>query len=154
VRQVWRRGEVYRGACVGDAPDLILDLETPDGYSYLSMQSGGEGPCVELLPLDVRGGKLQGMSGSHRADGLFALAGPAVGAGEVMGTGIADMAPTILSLVGLPVPSDWDGRALPCLKTGPSRSMHGRSVLPPAVDYDASEEESLVRRLTQLGYFE
>ena len=26
--------------------------------------------------------------------------------------------------------------------------------VPPAVDYDASEEESLVRRLTQLGYFE
>jgi predicted AlkP superfamily phosphohydrolase/phosphomutase len=154
VRQVWRRDEVYRGSCVGDAPDLILDLETPDGYSYLSLQSGGDGPSVELLPLGVRGGKLQGMSGSHRSDGLFALAGPAVSAGEVMGAGIADMAPTILSLVGLPVPADWDGRALRCLKTVATRSPLSRAVTSPAVDYDPSEEESLVRRLTQLGYFE
>jgi predicted AlkP superfamily phosphohydrolase/phosphomutase len=154
VRQVWRRGEVYDGPCLGAAPDLILDLETPGGYSYLSLQSGGDGPCVERLPLRARGGKLQGMSGSHRADGLFAMAGPAVGAGEVMGAGIADMAPTILSLLGMPVPSDWDGRALPCLRAAVSRSPLGRAAVPPAVDYDASEEESLVRRLTQLGYFE
>jgi predicted AlkP superfamily phosphohydrolase/phosphomutase len=154
VHRVWRRDEIYQGPCVGDAPDLILDLETPDGYSYLSLQSGGDGPTVEVLPLGGRGGKLQGMSGSHRPDGLFALAGPAVSAGEVIGAAIADMAPTIMTLLDLPVPADWDGRSLRCLRAPGSRATRTRGPLPPAVDYDASEEESLVRRLTQLGYFE
>jgi hypothetical protein len=151
---VWRRGELYHGPCIGDAPDLVLDLGTPDGYSYLSVQSGGDGPTVEDLPLGGRGGKLRGMSGSHRADGLFALAGPAVSAGEVLGAQIVDMAPTILSILDLPVPADWDGRPLRCLRQPGLRSAPARAALPAAVDYDAEEEESLVRRLTQLGYFE
>jgi predicted AlkP superfamily phosphohydrolase/phosphomutase len=154
VRRVWRRAELYHGPCVGDAPDLVLDLETPDGYSYLSVQSGGPGPTVEVLPLGAPSGKLRGMSGSHRPDGLFALAGPAVGAGEVMGARIVDMAPTILSILDLPVPADWDGRPLRCLKQPGSRAAFARPTPPSAVDYDAAEEESLVRRLTQLGYFE
>jgi hypothetical protein len=120
----------------------------------LSLQSGGDGPTVEVLPVGARGGKLHGMSGSHRADGLFALAGPGVSAGEVMGAGIADMAPTILALLDVPAPADWDGRPLPCLRAAGMRSAAARGSLPPAVDYDAPEEESLVRRLTQLGYFE
>src|SRR5262249_55947221 len=35
VRRVWQRDALYRGPYVSFAPDLVLDLETPGGYSYV-----------------------------------------------------------------------------------------------------------------------
>src|SRR5262249_43748147 len=117
MRKVWTRDELYVGECKDMAPDLILDLATPGGYSYVGLPSGGRpGPTVRRLARgELSGGKLRGMSGSHRAEGFFALSGPSIQHGRMEGASIIDMAPTILALTGVPIPMEWDGRVLPCL---------------------------------------
>jgi predicted AlkP superfamily phosphohydrolase/phosphomutase len=154
VRRVWRREALYQGAHTALAPDLVLDLETPRGYSYVGLPSYGDGgPAIESLTgAALAGGKLAGMSGSHRSDGLFALAAEGVAAGRCEGVQIADMAASILALCDLPVPADWEGQPLACLAR---RRGDGAASAPPAGaerSYGAVEEADLQRRLTQLGY--
>jgi predicted AlkP superfamily phosphohydrolase/phosphomutase len=155
VRRVWQRNAVYDGPCVSMAPDLVLDLATPGGYSYIGLPSlGAAGAPIEALDLAALGaGKLVGMSGSHRSDGLFMLCGDGVRRGRVAGAQIADMASAILRLCGLASPADWDGRPLSCLppialeavETGSEQSTVERP-------YGAVAAADLERRLTDLGY--
>jgi predicted AlkP superfamily phosphohydrolase/phosphomutase len=154
VRQVWQRDALYSGPYVSLAPDLILDLATPGGYSYVGLPSYAEdGAAIEALdPGASSGGKLAGMSGSHRADGVFLLAGAEVASGRVDGLQIADMAPSILALCGLPVPGQWDGRPVPCLASGAGASAAAAGGTDREVAYSPAEEAALQRRLEQLGY--
>jgi hypothetical protein len=153
---VWRRDEIYTGSAVTNAPDLILDLHTPGGYSYVALPSAGStGEAVERLDAaDLTGGKLRGMSGSHRADGLFALAGAGVAQGELSGCGIADMAPTILALCDVPIPDDWDGRLLSCVAQRTDPGSYAAVTRGEERHYSAAEEACLEQRLVQLGYLE
>jgi predicted AlkP superfamily phosphohydrolase/phosphomutase len=157
VREVWHRDQLYRGPHVDLAPDLILDLETPGGYSYLCLPSRGRGgnAVEQLSGIQLRGGKLSGMSGSHRPDGLFLLAGEGVAAGELQGAQIADMAPTILTLCGVQPPDDWDGRALPCVESpGWDTAAGSEEQLPEPIGYGEADEREIEQRLAQLGYLE
>jgi arylsulfatase A-like enzyme len=53
------------------------------------------------------------MNGSHRPDGVLILAGPDVQPGARLGRAqIVDVAPTLLRLLDLPLPSHFDGRVL------------------------------------------
>jgi predicted AlkP superfamily phosphohydrolase/phosphomutase len=157
VRSVRRRDAVYRGPWVTAAPDLLLELETPGGYSHVCLSSAGRGgdSVIRIAPSDLVGGKLRGMSGSHRSDGLFVLAGDRVTVGELAECGIADMAPTILALCDVAIPDDWDGRLLSCV-TG--AAQHGPSPVDgarrPWQPYSMGEEACLEQRLVRLGYLE
>ena len=153
VAKVWQREELYTGAWVATAPDLVLELATPGGYSYVGVPSyGADGPAVEPLDPAVLGGKLAGMSGSHRADGLFMLSGAPVQPGRVDGAQIADMAPTIMALCGVAPPEDWDGRALAALRRRPLAAVEASAWAMAESDYDDAETADLQRRLERLGY--
>lgn len=154
VAKVWRRDELYTGDGVATAPDLVLELATPGGYSYVGVPSlGGDGPAVAPLDPAALGGKLAGMSGSHRPDGLFLLCGAPVQPGRVDGAGIADLAPTVLALCGVAAPADWDGRALAALQPRPlAPASEGVSWDAVESDYDEAESADLQRRLERLGY--
>lgn len=156
VRHVWRRSEIYHGEQTDMAPDLLLDLHQPEGYSYLCLQSAGQsGPCLTQIDPALGGGKLRGMSGSHRSDGLFLLAGKGVRPGEVIGACITDMAPTILSMCGLQAPAGWDGRTLACVQAENIEAMDfPRDSAGEESYYGDAEERLLQQRLTKLGYFE
>lgn len=155
VRRVWQREELYTGECVEDSPDLILDLATPGGYSYMCLPSlGSDGPALERLDdSDLRGGKLSGMSGSHRREGIFLLSGDGVSSGRYRGARMADMTPTILSLLGFADDERFDGRVLDCARSGGSGEAldwplkHAHETY-----YDGTQEQALHLRLEQLGY--
>ena len=154
VRRVWRRDELYSGDCIDNAPDLTLELEEPGGYSYMCLPSlGTDGPALEKLRDDaLRGGKLTGMSGSHRRPGVFMLRGAGVRAGRYRGAQMADMTPTLLSLLGFDVAGRFDGRVLDCVKAAGGREL-GQSLKSGGESYyDEREEAALEERLSQLGY--
>jgi predicted AlkP superfamily phosphohydrolase/phosphomutase len=153
VRRVWQRDALYTGPHVGLAPDLVLDLETPGGYSYVGLPSYGQhGLPLEPLDAAALGGKLAGMSGSHRSDGLFVLAGEQVARGRVEGAQIADMAASILALCGLAVPAGWDGQPVRCLGAADAGASPDDAAPGAEMTYDADVEAGLQRRLEQLGY--
>jgi len=102
------------------------------------------------------------MSGMHRELGMFMIWGPGVKAGlEVEGTHILDMAPTMLYLLGVPVPGELDGKVL----TGAIEDTHVRSHPVDYTDvstdkrnldeeYSSEEDEAIRERLKALGYLQ
>jgi predicted AlkP superfamily phosphohydrolase/phosphomutase len=53
-----------------------------------------------------------GLSGDHHIDGIFIAQGGPIKKGEIVSASIFDVFPTILALMGLPVPVDAKGRVL------------------------------------------
>jgi predicted AlkP superfamily phosphohydrolase/phosphomutase len=151
VRAVYRRDALYHGPAVDTAPDLLLEPALEDGYSpvCLPTRPAERRSVRRLAPSEHAAGKGAGMNGSHRAEGLWALAGPGVMA-CTGAAAIVDVAPTVLHLAGLPVPAWMDGRLLP--------GVPGAAVLgvgdPPALQAAAADQGGgeLWRRLAALGY--
>jgi hypothetical protein len=104
-------------------------------------------------------------SGDHRDEGIFLAIGPHFsGSGEIKEASILDLAPTILYLLGLPIPPEMDGTVLAQLFPDAYLNVHpisyGHGVgLDTAVSeaqraYSADEEEAIRSRLQGLGYIE
>jgi tetratricopeptide (TPR) repeat protein len=97
----------------------------------------------------------------HRQFGVIVGAGPGLRPGEVRGAGILDVAPTVLALLGLPVPPDLAGRPLPeLLPAGaapPDRELLASFESLPrlrssAAGSDPSQDAERLRELVALGY--
>lgn len=102
------RDEVVHGPHAAELPDIFL--VTKDGQYDLSGRAcpGAAGPS--FLANDTH---LRGASGTHRPDGIFFLRSPHTVSGRgPLAVDIVDVAPTLLYQLGLPVPSDMDGRVV------------------------------------------
>jgi hypothetical protein len=104
------------------------------------------------------------ISGDHRLNGVLLMQGPVTAAGsQVKQANIMDLAPTILFTMGLPIPRGMDGRVLtesfaadflsgnePRFESGASSDDSPSA----GAGYDEEEEETIYRRLRDLGYVE
>jgi len=101
VDTVAPRDRIYAGPYTSEAPDLLIAMK---GLSYI-VSCGG-----------VRSRNIYGpapWSGNHRFEGILIMSGPEVATGvPLKQPRIIDVAPTVLYLLGLPVPRDMDGRVL------------------------------------------
>jgi predicted AlkP superfamily phosphohydrolase/phosphomutase len=157
VDRVWRREEVYRGSATERAPDLLLELAMPEGYSQSCLRSAGPGPALRRLDVGEHGaGKGTGLNGSHRRDGLFVLAGPGVRPGACARADIVDVLPTLLALDGMPVPLGLDGRPMETALAQPPRYERDpiAEIDPSPVAYDDRQSAEIAARLSSLGYLE
>jgi predicted AlkP superfamily phosphohydrolase/phosphomutase len=150
VDHLFRREELYSGPYLDQAPDLVVVMR---GYSYITR--GGS----ELTATAVVGPPKVGHSGNHRLDGMLVLWGAGIRQGaKVSGAHIVDVAPTILHLLGIPVPQELDGRVLAEALERPEHLVSlARRLLVPLEDrrrLTAAEERLVRRRLRNLGYFE
>ncbi len=103
VERVYRREEIFQGRYADRSPDLLVQSR---GWEYMAFGHAdfGSNKLVESII---------GLSGHHRLDGIVLMAGPGVKPGiELEGANIMDLTPTILHLMGQPVPQDLDGRVL------------------------------------------
>jgi predicted AlkP superfamily phosphohydrolase/phosphomutase len=161
-----RRNEIYSGPFIDRAPDLLFFPQNPEYYvagwkefdenRWLSQLGDNTGRLHSMVQMRVP------YTGSHRMDGILFFAGPGIRSGnELSGASIMDIAPTVLSLLGVPVPVEMDGRVLegamlPELLdilniTHDSVAGLMPEILP-ASDLTPDEEEILVKRLRNLGY--
>jgi predicted AlkP superfamily phosphohydrolase/phosphomutase len=105
IAEVYRREEIYDGPYLEIAPDIVAVLG-PGHKAGI----GSAGPPTEVVAL---GELARDSSGVHTMDGVFIASGPGIRQGAVLtGSQIIDLAPTILHLLGQPVPSAMDGRVL------------------------------------------
>jgi hypothetical protein len=99
----------------------------------------------------------------HRLEGICYLGGAGIEAGRNLeDANITDVAPTVLRLLGEPVPRDMDGRVLDEAFVPELRGQETvRSDTSTAVEegeaggaYDEEDQEAIERRLRDLGYLD
>lgn len=160
VERVYRREELYHGAWVDRAPDLLVVWKD---YAYTAQYDYGEAGTGVFQARKTFEFSAKEHNGSHRPDGLLILKGRQVRSGHaVEGAEIIDLAPTILYAMGLPVPLDMDGNVLTAafrrtaLEANPVRyaSPRGQQGGQAGVEgpYSAGEAEEIRKRLVDLGY--
>ena len=152
VELVVRREDMYRGSYMSQFPDVILLLKP----EYVGGQSLAGSELIEpYTPF---------RPGEHRPDGIFAAIGPYVQQfANLPNLQLADVAPTILYLLGLPVPTNFDGRILQELITPEhwamvppqyKKTMNKTEAVELNPIYSEDEEAELIERLRSLGYME
>ena len=152
VSEIYRGREIYSGPFARRGPDLVFLTRDP---SVL-----GTG-LVEFNSKDWFR-RMPRKSGSHRMDGILFLSGPGMRQGySLSGASIMDIAPTVLALLGVPVPNEMDGRVLEAALSGALldelnitfASTEGlKPDLAPTTEMSPEDEEILVTRLRDLGY--
>jgi predicted AlkP superfamily phosphohydrolase/phosphomutase len=150
VARSYKKEELYHGEEMDAMPDILIE---PADWNYSD--------CGDL---EFSSNKLFDspvvISGHHRKNGILALTGRGAKSGlKLDGTNILDLAPTILYLLGQPVPEDMDGRVLKEALTDDFlaeqpieiRATTGRFAAG-EVDWSEEEEEAVKERLRGLGY--
>jgi predicted AlkP superfamily phosphohydrolase/phosphomutase len=164
ISNVYRTRDLYHGPYLKSAPDLIPSW-WEDGF-LLEPSNPGSPPeqIVTRSHEPVEGGVE--FAASHRMDGVFIMAGgPARRGHAFTGARIIDVAPTVLYLMGLPIPGDMDGQPLfeavdPAFAAShaPQYLQNGAPPAAPPAPKDASysdeEAEMIAKRLKSLGYIE
>ena len=140
---------------------VLLELAWDD-TTVILMSDHGFHPDA-LRPKEIPN-EPAGPAAEHRPFGIFAAAGPGVKKDDLLfGAGLLDICPTILTLFGLPVGEDMDGRPLTSIfETDPKpeyipswdavEGNDGRH--PPDTQIDAVESQEAINQLVALGYIE
>lgn len=161
VNKAYRREDIYHGDNLDKAPDIIISWNLDKGYSYLSRPSlmSREGLPIERLDMREKGMSdyMINRSGSHRDEGVFIISGRGINMDMAVDgdVNIIDIAPTILSLLGIPVPEAMDGKVLVSSREYAASSASGidaASESEPAYQYNDEETDEIRKRLEGLGY--
>ena len=149
-KNVFTREELFTGPYEGLAPDVLF---YSDDFSYC-LRGGGTSKTKQLFK------NTADRISNHDLHGIFMMSGPGSRKGADLGTAsIMDLAPTILHIMGIPVPDDMDGKVL--TQAFESDSALARDVqFQEAPEYTVetekkttdAEEEELQNRLKDLGY--
>lgn len=149
VDAIYRQEELYQGPHAHLGPDLCVVMKDLSYTTHLGS---------EFTQLTIFGPPINDESGTHRMNGTLIAWGPGVRQGEsVMSAEIIDLAPTVLHLLGVPVPADMDGRILTELLDTPTRELDKRVMRAEEEGSEAApltdaEEAELLERLRNLGY--
>jgi predicted AlkP superfamily phosphohydrolase/phosphomutase len=134
---VYRAEEVYDGAYMHLAPEIVIDQRS--GVTINDGLGGGE---VQTTP--------KRWAAENAREGIFVAAGPDFEPhGEMGVTDIRDIAPTLLTAHGVPVPTDMEGRVLPLV----SGSIDQQDPIQVTGRTSGTGDE-VADRLKQLGYME
>jgi len=163
IRKVYRRNEIYQGPYVKSAPDLTLSWWEKDSFvTKPSFPEDQSKPVVQIRSEGIREGSE--WSGTHTLDGVLLLRGkPIQSGGPVKNGRMIDIAPTLLHLLGRPVPDDMDGRVLTeildekFLASHPVRFEKGQGGETPSggeTGYSDEDAEKIEKRLQGLGYID
>jgi predicted AlkP superfamily phosphohydrolase/phosphomutase len=150
VDAVYTRDDLFHGPHSKRMPDIVF---VPKGFRYLSF---GEYEFASHRLVDVS----YGITGWHRQNGMILLHGSPVQAGiDLQNANIEDVTPTLLYLMGQPVPSDMDGRVLTnalrpdWIDTARLASVQETNQAESRrTDFSPADEEAVRQRLQDLGY--
>ncbi len=158
VEHVYERDELYHGPYSGLSPDLTVVL-TDWKYRTIGLHDFTTNKVISPA---------FGPTGDHRLEGILIATGPAFQAGaQPRGAALLDIAPTVLHLLGVPVPDDMDGRVLTeLLQPSLSESAHlpddelalvaaqagAVSGVSSDGSYSDEQDAAIQQRLADLGY--
>jgi predicted AlkP superfamily phosphohydrolase/phosphomutase len=173
VERVYEAEELYQGPYADQAPDLTVVL---GDWRYRTIGLHDFTTHKVVSPAF-------GPTGDHRMDGILIATGPAFRQGaSPYKANLLDLAPTVLHLLGVPVPADLDGRILtellaasaqfpttgpapvapgalyqPSLSGMPGHAHGGDGTtavpgMPGGASYSEEDDAAIQQRLADLGY--
>ena len=125
--------EMYYGEKIDQLPDILFTI---NGWRCTITESTVEGPLFKEEPF------AKNHTGSHRVNGIFAAYGPDIRPQSVGAISIYDIAPTLLHMHNVPIPTDMDGKVLDLFTTD--------SGIATKVVYQEREKEVIQKKITQL----
>ncbi len=151
VEDVLIRSNAYHGPYIERAPDItvrwVIDGRAFEGFEAETALGRERMQEVAAKPPFQPGG--------HHPHGIVVANGPNIAPGSVRG-GLADVAPTVLALLGVPIPEGLDGKPLDMLKDVEAVTGGDANAAATATDettgYTPEEEEAVRKRLEDLGY--
>lgn len=156
VSAVYTAEELYHGSRADQAPDLIVVMRD---LAYITRQ----GHELGYRPNDVFSEPLTHETGGHRLDGVLIASGPGIASleGKQDTVSLLDIAPTVLHLLGCPIPENVDGCVIseglaPDWRAQPIVTCRAddRATEPQQGEFSPEEERELLERLRNLGYVE
>jgi predicted AlkP superfamily phosphohydrolase/phosphomutase len=158
--EIFKREELYWGPFVEKAPDIVL-TEGKRPYTYVLRRSRGDQDRPSwIVPLNKNEvNKLP--NATHRLEGILIMKGRNIRkrGRSLQPVNIVDVAPTVLYMMGLPVPEEMDGKVL--LDVFTDDFVTGNDVTYISLEghdqkekreYSVEEEALISERLRELGY--
>jgi len=103
IESVYRRSEVYHGEAKENGADILFIPRRLEYFGFGEYEFGDHRVIAKIE---------HGISGTHRMNGISVVWGKPILATKFQGAKLEDIAPTILHLLGLSIPSHIDGRIL------------------------------------------
>jgi predicted AlkP superfamily phosphohydrolase/phosphomutase len=111
-KYAFKREDIFHGPYVSEFPDIIT-IPEKDQYNISSRISTNDKRNFPPDSFIATEEHWRSVSGSHRREGIFIIYGKDVKQNVGLPKAdITDIFPTVMYLLGLPVPSDVDGRVL------------------------------------------
>ena len=164
IQKVYRKDEVYQGPYIDQAPDLMFSWWEHGSLESRKSSAGAQHPSLRAYA-EAREELAASWSGTHRLQGILLLKGAPFRAGLTLSQAhITDVAPTLLYLLGLPVPTEMDGKVMvdafdegfiashPVEYQENALLMHASR--PSAAVYTLQETAKIQERLKDLGYID
>jgi len=152
IAAIHRREDLYDGPFVENAPDLVI----VPAEGYILLKEFGDETFRDVT------GAWSDRSAEHEREGVLLIKGPGVRSGEsLVEHHLRDIAPTLLHLVGHPIPRYMDGSVVEdafedgWLADHPVESVGEETFSPtgPSTSKMSREDEQLLKeRLQGLGY--
>lgn len=157
VERVFKREEVYSGDHIGEGPDIVIWWKEGIVLSGLRC-ARPDGTVVTVTDKHI----VDDRTGNHLPYGVMLARGKHIRKGvEVKGAELIDLAPTILHLMGAPVPDYMDGKVLTdvlteaFLKDNPVKHTTLKNENGGGDgDYTESDGDKVKEHLKALGYME
>jgi predicted AlkP superfamily phosphohydrolase/phosphomutase len=144
IRHVYKGTDIYDGPEAELAPDLVIE-----NNNFFQPNQTFTKPNAQI-------------EGGHTHDGIFLALGTAVQSGQLHGPRLVDLAPTVLHLLGQPIPPDMDGEVMIDLLTSTFRENNPIQIgsepaqhpepLSSQTHLSAEEEAEINEQFRQLGY--
>lgn len=158
VERVTPGEDYYQGPFAAGTPDLIVEADPDYVASFLVQHYSSV--VTRLQVVSPRG--------HHRMEGVLVAAGPGIRPADapIAGARLEDLAPTILHVMGVPIPDDVDGSVVDgLLEPDVAARAHAfeapRGIWPGDAEEPAGpsgisprEEAELTARLAALGYLD
>src|SRR6266699_2221017 len=163
INRVYRRNEIFHGPFAHEGADLFLDWWSEDSLFSSQPSFPEDTGKPALIIREHRPSEKSEWGGTHRLNGILIARGSGFRSGaEIANARLIDIAPTLLHLLGVPVPEDMDGKVLASafqpdfLLARPIRSgaASGTSVTDRPSGYTDEEAAKVEERLQALGYLE
>lgn len=147
IKNIYKKDEIFSGPHVEFLPDLFL--EPHKGYSFYA-------PLIKNMEMFHKAdSKRYDLIGTHDINGIFVMRGRGVALRKGIYADIVDVAPTVLSLLKVPIPNYMDGRVIEEAFTERPRVEMKDEGVPTdtnSADYEEADAKEIENRLRDLGY--